>query len=384
MYQFVKFSDLGPFTDIIHSNARFVNAPVGMLLDRKGRVLGHRMAPLSTRRFGTFQGTAGEDSNLGGVLVDRPVAPEFSLARLTELPDDPSKIPSVPFEEKTALGFLESVESVEEGPSLDLDEEIRARVELELKKAERRSRARSAIRKARYGPFAAATASKKAAIKKAALAGIKASNKGDDVTAFLIAMSEAGEAGLSPDEAEAVGRSTEQAVRKHMKMEEKEATAVAQEVTREEKHSAGVKRTPSGGRSRGRPRGKSTQGTGELKGKTNKQLGTVVKAMGMAPSQFTNKRQLLGAIEGVASDAKTPVKSILEASEGRRPMPALVRIVSEERETERKSRGRTLTRGTSRIRGKTRQSRRAESPAAFVANPSGRGRGSYKRTQKKK
>ena len=391
MYQFVKFSDLGPFTDIVHSNARFVNAPVGMLLDRQGRVIGHRLAPLSTRRFGTFQGTAGEDPNVDSSrlfdipagdapVMATPVAPTPAVPTpIAETKIEEEEIPLSAFfgeEEAGEFGFEEAI----------IDEIVRE----ELAKRSVRRRAQSMLQKAsqsisaiRRGAKRLSKSAKKKAVKKAALAGIKASNKGDDSTAELVAMREAKESGLSPAEVKAVGEATKQKVKKHMEMENKEASIIAGEIVEasgesEGKHAAGVKR--------GRPAGSKTAKSPNplLNLKSQKDLKAIGQTLGFKTSYFRNRSVSIDSITEAASRANTPLGLVVEAAEGKTSIPAAVTRAVQQMETERKSRGRTLARGTSRIRGVTRQPRRAESPAAFVANPSGRGRGSYKRVQKRK
>jgi len=341
------------------------------------------LAPLSTRRFGTFQGTAGEDPNVdSSILFDIPTGDAPVMATpavptpITETKEEEEEEEEIPL----SAFFGEEEEAGEFGIDKDIINEI---LREELAERSVRRHAQSILKKwraagaIRRGAKLLSKSTKKKAVKRAALAGIKASNKGDDATAERVAMIEAKEAGLSPAEVKAVGEATKQKVKKHMEMENEEAGAIASEVV-EGKHAAGVKR--------GRPAGSKTATSSNplLNLKSQKELKAIGKTLGFKSSYFRNRSVSIDSITEAASRANTPIGLVVEAAEGKTNVPAAVTRAVQQMETERKARGRTLTRETSIIRGVTRQPRRAESPAEFVANPRGRGRGSYKRAQKRK
>ena len=374
MYRFVKFSDLGPFTDIVHSNDRFSNVPTGMLLDLEGRIVGHGRAPLSTRRFGTFEGTAGQDMN-----EEPPPSYGEAMGGDTKTGGE-ALLFDIPESDEEGLG--------EFGFDEDIIDEI---VREELAKRSVRRRARGILQSAarsigaiRRGAKRLSKAAKKKAVKKAALAGIRASNKGDDNKAARKAMVEAKEAGLSPGEVKAVGRATKRKVKKHMEMEDQEAGVIAGEVAGsfeesepEGKHSAGVKR--------GRPAGskKGTSSNPLLNMKSQKQLKAIGKSMGFKPSQFKNRSQSIDSITTAASESRTPIGLVIEAAEGKLSMPTPVLQAVQVMEDDRRARGRSKkARGTSAVRRKTRQPR-SSSPVGFISQSSVRGRLSQAREKKK-
>lgn len=338
MAQIVPFSDLGPFSSIIHANPQFMNVPKGLLRDRKGRIIGHALAPLATRRFGSFGGTEGDDPNIGGVVGAAagagggpgPATPPISPRKAAPIDFDPDESIVQQFGQEEAEGDLirALLKAVELGKS------VRAAT---IEPGEAKQRSKAAAKRRRI-------------LRRAALAGIKASAKGDDVKAGQVATKEALAEGLSVAEAKSVGATTSKTVKKHMVMKEKEVPGIVQAV--EEKHAAGVSSFA----------GVKFRGTGSLAGKKRDELNVIARSMGMAPSQFANKREILSAITDVSSKSGTPVKEIVRRSSAGMGMPQVVRSVSLDREKKR--------------RALARESR-SRPASAFIANPSAR-------TQKKK
>lgn len=105
MYTFVRFADLGPFSNIVHSHPRYMNTPSGLIRDVKGRVLGHSRAPLSTRRFGTFEGTAGETLAAALAVRPAPISPGGSESDSSVSDDEYSELSESEVEDLVEKGL---------------------------------------------------------------------------------------------------------------------------------------------------------------------------------------------------------------------------------------------------------------------------------------
>jgi hypothetical protein len=343
MAQIVPFSDLGPFSSVIHANPHFLNAPKGLLRDRKGRIIGHALAPLATRRFGSFGGTEGDDPNLGGVIPAVPSIP------LPPIGGGGLSRPSKPTRKAKTIDFDPTETIIQQFGKEDAESKLIGAL---LKDIETGKSIRAATTKPEEAKRRSkAAAKRRRVLRRSALAGIKASAKGDDVKSGQVAKKEGLAEGLSAAEAKTLQTETRKAIKKHMVMKEKEVPGIVQAV--EEKHAASVKPFV----------GVKFRGTGSLASKKRDELNVIARSMGLAPSQFGNKREILTAITSISSKSGTPVKEIVERSSAGMGMPQAVRQASFEREQKRKARG--------------RGGRGSRPASSFIANPSAR-------TQRKK
>lgn len=169
------------------------------------------------------------------------------------------------------------------------------------------------------------------AIQAAVLAGIEESNEGDDVVAARKTEEEAKGAGLPAREAKAAGVAAGKAVRKHMRMETQEASSIAKDVVEETK-------TPSSsGSRRGRPAGSKSRvaESPALAGKTKSELSGIVKKLGLAVLG-RNKGQMIDQITEVSDLSNKPIELLVEAGEGKIPVPPSTLQLTKAMEAERK------------------------------------------------
>lgn len=269
MYTFARFPDLGAFSNIIQSHPKFENVPSGLIRDKDGMVLGHVLAPLGTRRFKTFRGAEGE------TFAIPPPPPQPILPPVSEILNPEIDLSKMDFPidlEESILG--------EFGASMSAIDSIYEKVESkkrasskEVKKTKRRT--------------------SKVALKKAAAAGIKASQKGDVETAKRVTERKALAAGASKILANNLAKEVGKAIKKHVTMEQNEVAGIVKKTQIEQ---------PSGR-------------VHELAGYTNAKMKERLKMFGVAaPSKLKNKEMILIMMKGISTVSGVPMKELMQTS----------------------------------------------------------------------
>ena len=292
MYTFVRFADLGPFSNIVHSHPRFENTPSGLILDRRGRVVGHGRAPLSTRRFATFEGRAGEDVYAavgagvpggGGGGGGSPVTPATPATPRTPV----GSAPPSPISLATPGGSVEDLDA-------ELDK-LLAGMGMEIGGVEAGKKKSTAVIES--------STDLKELVNDGLARGLAAERAGGGPdgaykAAYDYVVGRGGE-----KLAKEVGAQVKTLVRKHRAMEDKDVKDIVAKTGR------GGKRVGAGAKRGGR---RPSSAFPKLRRLSRAEVQGVLRSLSIPKSSTVNKGPGMDAIEIISEESKVPVSTIVD------------------------------------------------------------------------
>ena len=317
MYTFARFPDLGAFSHIVQSHPKFENTPSGLIRDKDGMVLGHALAPLGTRRFGSFRGAEGETFATpppSQPAILPPVSKDIGLAMdLSRIGVMPPLSQIIGEEEKSSLGpTMTEINKI-------FDSMVSSKKSTPAKQAR--------VPKSMIS---------KKALKKAVRAGIKASQEGDVETAKRVTKREALSAGIPDVLATILEKEAGKAIKKHALMESREVDGIVEKAERKRpmKRNEDIKH---GGGRRGRPAGsRGAVVPPEMKGMTAPEMRFGLKKIGYKATSKMRKPDLIRELSNVSAKSGTPVNDILNAPQGGELSSRLMEVARDMGKTMRK------------------------------------------------